>query len=730
MTSFDTSTHFDLFAYIQSAKVSGQRAFCRYPTSSDALANFFKQLQCSSIEDELSQSTASWHVLADPKLDLSATLSNSKFNLIDSARGQQLLGQESQVLVVTRHDLNPDSFNAACGTLIAGGVLIMLELEDMLDVKPHSQVWLEQALIGWPLLELNSLQRAKGDAAQHLRPKPSCSAWKSLNSQVGEVLVTRDQALAAQAIEKVLSGHRKRPLVLQASRGRGKSAILGIGAAEIACNKKTNIIITTAKFSAISGVFEHFKHVCQTKNIGCMQQSKQTLCLANGSQLSFIAPDAVMQAYPACDLFIVDEAASLPISFLKAFTHNYHRLIFSTTTHGYEGCGRGFSLKFLPWLHQQRQVQEVWLEQAIRWSKDDPLENWLFETFLFNAAKLHLNQPQNIKILPSELSFKMLKASDLLSERALAEQVFQLLISAHYQTSANDLWQMLDDPAMKIFIAKAKRSNSPVLGCILGVEEGGLNPELAMDICLGKRRPRGHLAPALLANQLGLPEIASQSCLRVMRIAVDISYQGQGIGTWMLRMLTQSQKMYDFIATSFGVTQALVHFWKTEFDLAYLGTSRDKASGTYSAVWVRPNTNTAEIWLKSAQESCFGLLAAQAALLWQDMDRASYIALIQALAPQINMPTSYQLKKLSFYAQGGSCFESICHDAQQCVAFVVSRGQCIDVIHIELLVAAFMLKADFPQLAVEFKLVGRKQVEQALRTELALLLQNLQCKSV
>ncbi|MCM2248873.1 GNAT family N-acetyltransferase, partial [Klebsiella pneumoniae] len=80
-----------------------------------------------------------------------------------------------------------------------------------------------------------------------------------------------------------------------------------------------------------------------------------------------------------------------------------------------------------------------------------------------------------------------------------------------------------------------------------------LDAELVEEIQLGKRRPKGHLAPVTIANHLGFPNVAKLSTLRVMRIAVHPELQGRGIGQKMLQQIDQmAAKHIAYLSTSFG----------------------------------------------------------------------------------------------------------------------------------------------------------------------------------
>ncbi|MDW2178689.1 tRNA(Met) cytidine acetyltransferase, partial [Vibrio sp. 1637] len=170
--------------------------------------------------------------------------------------------------------------------------------------------------------------------------------------------------LAVSLIEKVVNGHRKRPLVLTADRGRGKSSALGIACAQLLQHKPLRILLTAPSINAVEPVYQHAQRLLTDAK----QMKKDRLEVGYG-YIQFIAPDELLSSLPECDLLLVDEAAAIPVPMLKQITEHYHRLVFSSTIHGYEGCGRGFTLKFIEWLQQQRSGMKTYhMQQPIRWS--------------------------------------------------------------------------------------------------------------------------------------------------------------------------------------------------------------------------------------------------------------------------------------------------------------------------------------------------------------------------
>ncbi|MCV5638947.1 hypothetical protein OFN49_29125, partial [Escherichia coli] len=67
----------------------------------------------------------------------------------------------------------------------------------------------------------------------------------------------REQEHAISLIEKVVTGHRKRPLILTADRGRGKTSALGIACASLLQQKPLRILITAPSIKAVEPVYQH-----------------------------------------------------------------------------------------------------------------------------------------------------------------------------------------------------------------------------------------------------------------------------------------------------------------------------------------------------------------------------------------------------------------------------------------------------------------------------------------
>ncbi|HFQ5411620.1 TPA: tRNA(Met) cytidine acetyltransferase TmcA [Vibrio vulnificus] len=602
-------------------------------------------------------------------------------------QGQRLLGQECQLLVVDcRKQFDANSFSAACGALCGGGMLLLLVSEQAANTP-----W-EQWLTG----QFEQLIQMGCDGITHqpvLPPLPTNATARFAQQQQ-----------AVEHVHHVVTGHRKRPLLLTADRGRGKSSALGIASGQLMKTRKMRILLTAPTSAAVEPVFHHAQS--QLDDV-VWQQSKSKLESEN-AVLEFVAPDDLLQRLPKCELLLIDEAAAIPLPMLKRMVEHYHRAVLSSTIHGYEGCGRGFTAKFLPWLQSQRPgMKHLHLNTPIRWLPDDPLELWLNDTFLLNAE---LPTPENVVL--ENLALRLVDKSELLAQPARLRACFALLVNAHYQTSPNDLMQLLSDPNCQLWLAEC---NSDVLGCLLTVEEGGLESALITQVQLGQRRPSGHLIAISLANHLGLKAAAQQRSLRVMRIAVHPQYQSLGVGQAMLAQLEQQLDLQvDFLSTSFGATESLVRFWlHSQYRPVRVGFSRDAASGCHAVMMVKPLTSRAEHWVEKAEWMFEQTLPEWLSAALNDLEPEVVRALLPALGASALPPEALSL--IRHYALGGNSFESVLPWLKRWVLML--EASQVD----QLLIRKVLQNHTWSECAQMAGLPGRKQVELLLRQHVAAL---------
>ncbi|MGR5063207.1 tRNA(Met) cytidine acetyltransferase TmcA [Photobacterium sp. DNB22_13_2] len=617
------------------------------------------------------------------------------------------LGRECQMLTFNGHKgLDAQALGALSGTVVGGGILLLLlpaewfENSDSNFNKRLSQLLLQPEVV---ILE--------PDTSLPTLPTPNLEEVDSVVNEESNLpfgSLTACQASAVEAVRRVVTGHRKRPLVLTADRGRGKSASLGLAAASLLAERNIKIVITAPSFLACQTVFRH-----AADQFGVSFSNQKFLELGKGS-IAFIAPDVLLSEMPSADLVMVDEAAAIPAPLLQALLSNFGRLVFSSTVHGYEGTGRGFAVKFRQQLDKvMPQWRSLEIKQAIRWADNDPLENWIFNALLLDA------ETATSGLEPNTAQFEHLDKVQLLDSKQLLSSLFGLLINAHYQTSPADLVSLLDDDSLHIWVC---RNGDNVLGCCLIVDEGGFSAELAEQIQLGTRRPRGHLLAQSLAAHLGISEAAMQRSGRILRIAVHPEFQQQGIGQQLLSSVrVWSEGRYDFLGTSFGYVSELLHFWQqAEYQPVRLGLQKDASSGYPSLLCVQPISELSQQWFVQARVLFAIGLTSNACEAFSVMATDEFLPLlVESLTlqqiPQA-LPSEWVEHQLSIYSQGGLGYELVLPALQQYLYHrLMHVGQSCEFATFHLAVAKVIQRKSWQDIVQQFQLTGRKQAEQALR---------------
>lgn len=391
---------------------------------------------------------------------------------------------------------------------------------------------------------------------------------------------TEDQRRAVAAVRHVVEGHRRRPTVLLADRGRGKSATFGIAAGELLREGPRRILVTGPRLDAVEGVFRHAAALLPHARSG-----RGRLRLAD-RELRFVAPDDLARAPQPADLLLVDEAAAIPTHLLERLLASYSRIAFASTVHGYEGTGRGFTLRFRAVLDRcTPRWRLLRLSAPIRWAAGDPLESFVFRALLLDAAAAPAELVAQAE--PRALAVERLDRDALAGDEAPLAEVFGLLVQAHYRTRPFDLRHLLDGPNVAVYAA---RYRGRCVATAVVAEEGGLAPATVEDVLANRRRPRGHLVPESLGAHLGLAEGVRLRTARILRIAVHPALQGRGLGSRLLQELARQAagEGYDLLASSFGATAELLRFWGYQGLVPVrVGMVRAASSGAHSVMVLR-----------------------------------------------------------------------------------------------------------------------------------------------
>nr|WP_269814482.1 tRNA(Met) cytidine acetyltransferase TmcA [Halorussus litoreus] len=394
-------------------------------------------------------------------------------------------------------------------------------------------------------------------------------------------------------------------VVVEADRGRGKSSAAGIAAGALAA-AGSDVLVTAPEYRSAREVFVRAAALLESlgREFETDHDPPRDIRVvggecASGGRVRFAEPtDAAdlldeSDGNAAPDAVFVDEAAALSVRLLERFLAA-PTVAFTTTVHGYEGAGRGFSVRFRDRLAESdHAVVETRLADPIRYAAGDPVEAWAFHALLLDARPPVEEVVAGVEAASESVEYRRLSPAELLADETLLREVFGLLVLAHYRTEPDDLARLLDAPNLSVRALVAD-SESParsghVVAVALLAREGDLPADLREHMYEGGR-VRGNMLPDVLTSQLRDEEAGVPAGMRVVRIATHHAVRSRGLSS---RLLSEIREEFaddlDWLGTGFGATPDLLRFWRANgYRTVQLSTTRNDASGEYSALMLDP----------------------------------------------------------------------------------------------------------------------------------------------
>lgn len=524
-------------------------------------------------------------------VSIQTALPQHNFQTIDEPiSATALLGDETDAIIFNSFNgLNLNSLAICAGTVKAGGLLVLLcpELEKWAEYEDPEY----QRLLAHPFTAadvagrfLQRFQQQLQDDTEVLiieekQPSHTYDLPKPHDQQHPVYVEPFANQQQMDIVEHIISGidQERQITLITADRGRGKSAALGLASAELLQQYEQHILITAPSPKATKSVFKHAYHAG-------VETSKNKLSTTSSS-LHFLSPDDLLLNTPAARLVLIDEAAAIPIPVLLEILAHYPRVVMTTTVHGYEGTGRAFAKRFGKLLDQQGLAYTKHeLEQPIRYASNDPLEAFIHNSLLLDSAQHSEKILENVS---SDFECSLVNRDQLISDEPFLREIFGLLMLAHYKTRPDDLRHLLDAPNLDLFVIKSKQNT---VGTAMVAREGQLDDALIEAIMDGKRRPKGHLLPQTLAFYCQLPQAATLSSARVIRIAIQPDLQRNSLGKQLLRFIENyyQDNQTDLIGSSFGLDPGVLSFWQTAgYECVRVGHKRHAASGYHSGLLLK-----------------------------------------------------------------------------------------------------------------------------------------------
>lgn len=424
----------------------------------------------------------------------------------------------------------------------------------------------------------------------------------SMQSKIYEKITTR--LIESHSNNTALKQNRYIDVILGA-RGRGKSTLLAAIAHKLLSTLSSEAKPITLVACSLSKhqLNTFFKALGRFHFINGMLRPQESA----GSQLTvkYYAPDEIINQAPKNALVFIDEVASIAPSLLKQICAFFPHCVLTGTSSGYEGSGKGFVQRLLPFLTNHYATEVYQLSESFRWLPGDYVEGCLNHVLgLLPIGTFKHTSKLNPSAL-SSIQHEIITKKELISDDHLYQQVFALLNEAHYQTNPNDIVRTLDAEECEIAVSYHSTKSKIPLGkriiiavAILFTEGGKTLEPIAQDISLGKRRVQGHLTPQALSMFLYSTIPCCLRYLRVNRIAVLSDFRKQEFGSKLLSfcLVHGKRQNYDYLSVSFGYTPALYPFWqKNRFILAKYGHRIDTASGTASVLMLKQINDTTKI---------------------------------------------------------------------------------------------------------------------------------------
>ena len=485
---------------------------------------------------------------------------------------------------------------------------------------------------------------------------------RNIPLQIYKLAITQDQVNVLNLLDDFYERpERKKVLVLTADRGRGKSSVIGLGLGGLAhkirkAKGRCRIIVTAPSESNVQELMKFAKRALE--KLGYKTEVKE-----KGGQIISIETKGIEVEYhsplnslrKSGEILAVDEAAALHVPMLFALLKKFDRIVYSSTIHGYEGAGRGFSIRFLKRLKELKEidVKEYEMKEPIRYSQEDPIERWAFDLLLLDAEPATLDEEDYKMIENKEVEYYVphLEEFFLRDEKSLREFI-GIYIMAHYRNNPNDLGMMMDAPHH--FIRALRLKSGKIVVSLELAEEGPLEDKLAKDSAKGAWI-LGNIIPDRLIKHYKLIKFGEFKGVRIVRIATHPSVMSKGLGSKALEMVEREAKErgYDWIGAGFGVTRELLNFWlKNGYIPVHMSPERNPVSGEYSIIVIKPLSEKVQRYLRIFSSEFKKKLLGSMPEPYHDLNPRTARMILYSIGPVDYKPllSKYQIARFMSYA--------------------------------------------------------------------------------
>ena len=418
---------------------------------------------------------------------------------------------------------------------------------------------------------------------------------KIFSDEVYKLSLTQDQVNVIYSIENLVPKPKKNKIiVVTADRGRGKSGAVGIAIPALIkellkVKNKVRVGVTAISPTNIETLMNLAQKALDKIGLKyrVIERRGRVIELRGDNfSIEYWAPAIIPRL--DLDIVVVDEAAGLPVSILYKIWKGFNRVIMATTIHGYEGAGRGFSIRFLKKVRNDPDTELIYLEmkRPIRYSSNDPVEKWIFKALLLDAEPEPLTDEDYKLIKKQEFIYLKIDPEELFREENIVKlkSIFGIYVEAHYRNKPDDLGMIADAPHHRV--RALALTNGKIIASAQLAEEGDLTEDL-MNRILEEGSVHGNIIPDRIIKYYRDKQFGKSLGYRIVRIAVHPEAQGMGIGSYFLKKIEEEAKesKLDWVGSGFGATEELLNFWmKNGYLPVHISPSRNPVSGEYSVI--------------------------------------------------------------------------------------------------------------------------------------------------
>ncbi len=585
--------------------------------------------------------------------------------IVSAKSVRKLLGYEyDSVIIDVSHGLRPNILGITGEMIRAGGVLLLASTQCYDELKlglPYGRStytrYVKESFKYSRLVEVYD-KCTNRTIVKNIMEKQVARAGKKhftsekIPKKILKLIATRSQLEYIERFLEFLETPNK-VLIGIGDRGRGKSAGLGIALAlGLKKNYYSEVPIVALEPYSIQSLMKLL--VGSLKVLGYRYRiirQKRLIVGIKGRDFQFVyyKPWMFERGYR---LIAVDEAAAIGVSRLRKLLSMSRKIAATTTIHGYEGSGRS-SLKAIRSL--VRRYLEVEFKEPVRYLENDPLEDWLYKTFMLNA------EPPDIGEI-IETRCKEISADELIANRKLLRNIYGILVLAHYRNEPDDLALLLDHPKHFLRVL-VNQENKPIAVAQVSVEDP-LSPGQLDIITRG-----GSLPGILLVDKLvryGLTSASQLQVWRIVRIAVLPEHQGKGYGSKLLASIEDEARKegIDAVGAIFSGHESLGFWLKNQYLVYYISPRYNKITGEKNIAVIKPLSTRARQVVEQATRIFKKRLLLSAHNIYRDLAVEKIARILESLNIQVDMGIRLlddDLARLERYYRKEILYETI-HD--------------------------------------------------------------------